>query len=76
MGKAPDHRAANAHTHADDTDPRLDQLLQRWEERYQQGESLSAEALCSTCPEYLPPDHLELTNLARQRQRSVGCGAV
>ena len=40
-----------AHTHTDDTDPRLDQLLHRWEELCQQGGSPSAEELCSTCPE-------------------------
>jgi serine/threonine-protein kinase len=40
-----------AYTRADETDPRLDQLLQRWEELCQQGEKPSAEELCSTCPE-------------------------
>ena len=40
-----------AHNHADDIDTRLDQLLQRWEELQQQGESRSPEELCSTCPE-------------------------
>jgi serine/threonine-protein kinase len=39
------------HTHADETDSRLDQLLQRWEELRAQGQSLSPEQLCSTCPE-------------------------
>jgi serine/threonine protein kinase len=37
--------------HTDDTEVRLDQLLQRWEELRQQGESPSAQELCSSCPE-------------------------
>jgi serine/threonine protein kinase len=32
-------------------DPRLDELLLRWEELREQGQSFSAEELCSTCPE-------------------------
>jgi eukaryotic-like serine/threonine-protein kinase len=39
------------HNHGDDIEPRLDQLLHRWEELQQQGESRSPEELCSTCPE-------------------------
>ncbi len=39
------------HTHGGETDPRVDQLLERWEELCRQGESLSAEELCATCPE-------------------------
>ncbi len=35
----------------DGEDPRLDELLLRWEELREQGQSLSAEELCSTCPE-------------------------
>ncbi len=35
----------------DGDDPRLDELLLRWEELHEQGQSLSAEKLCSTCPE-------------------------
>ena len=38
-------------THGDDIEPRLDQLLHRWEELQQQGESRSPEELCTTCPE-------------------------
>ena len=40
-----------AHNHGDDIDARLDQLLQRWEELKQQGESRSPEDLCGACPE-------------------------
>ena len=40
-----------AHTKGGETDPRVDQLLERWEELCRQGESLSAEELCATCPE-------------------------
>src|SRR5262245_31634071 len=40
-----------AYTRAKETDPRLDQLLQRWEELCQQGENPSAAELCATCPE-------------------------
>jgi eukaryotic-like serine/threonine-protein kinase len=36
---------------ADANDPRLDELLLRWEELHDQGQSLSADELCSTCPE-------------------------
>jgi hypothetical protein len=36
---------------ADADDPRLDELLLRWEELHEQGQSLSADELCSTCPE-------------------------
>ncbi len=32
-------------------DPRLAELLLRWEELHDQGQSLSVEELCSTCPE-------------------------
>jgi serine/threonine protein kinase len=38
-------------THSVDTDLRLDELLQRWEELHRQGESRSPEELCSDCPE-------------------------
>ncbi len=37
--------------HADQTEARLDELLERWEELQEQGESRSPEELCSTCPE-------------------------
>ena len=37
--------------HTDGDDPRLADLLLRWEELHEQGQSLSAEELCSTCPE-------------------------
>ncbi len=40
-----------ADNHDDDIDLRLDQLLERWEEFQQQGETCSPEELCSTCPE-------------------------
>jgi serine/threonine protein kinase len=35
----------------DGDDPRLNELLLRWEELREQGQSLSAEELCRTCPE-------------------------
>ena len=40
-------------TNTDDhaTDPRLDELLLRWEELHDLGQSLSADELCSACPE-------------------------
>ena len=37
--------------HAADADPRVDELLLRWEELHEQGQTLSAAELCSTCPE-------------------------
>ena len=40
-----------AHNQGDDIDLRLDQLLERWEEFQQHGETCSPEELCSTCPE-------------------------
>ncbi len=39
----------DANTNGDD--PRLNELLLRWEELREQGQSLSAEELCCTCPE-------------------------
>jgi hypothetical protein len=35
----------------DGDDPRLAELLTRWEELIEQGRSISAEECCSTCPE-------------------------
>jgi serine/threonine-protein kinase len=40
-----------AQTHTEGDDPRLVELLLRWEELHDQGQSLSAEELCATCPE-------------------------
>ena len=37
--------------HAADADPRVDELLLRWEELHELGQSVSAGELCSTCPE-------------------------
>jgi serine/threonine-protein kinase len=44
-----------APNYVDDTDPRLDQLVQRWEELRQRGESRTPEELCSTCPQLAAP---------------------
>jgi hypothetical protein len=37
--------------HTDGDDPRLAELLLRWEELHEQGQSVSPDELCSTCPE-------------------------
>jgi serine/threonine-protein kinase len=39
---------------ADGADPRLDELLLRWEELHEQGRTLTPDELCSTCPELAP----------------------
>jgi serine/threonine protein kinase len=38
-------------TNTDGDDPRLEELLLRWEELYEQGQSVNPLELCSTCPE-------------------------
>ncbi len=37
--------------HTEGDDPRLAELLLRWEELQEEGQSLTADELCSTCPE-------------------------
>jgi serine/threonine protein kinase/tetratricopeptide (TPR) repeat protein len=41
-------------TQPDGADPRLDELLLRWEELHEQGRTLTPDELCSTCPELAP----------------------
>ncbi len=46
-------------------DTRLDDLLVRWEERYQEGEVLSPEELCRDCPELLEEVRRQIEKLQR-----------
>ena len=47
--------------HGMDEDPRLADMLDRWEEAQERGEHLSAEELCADCPELL--DELTATKV-------------
>jgi tRNA A-37 threonylcarbamoyl transferase component Bud32 len=53
-------------------DVRLAQLLSAWEERAARGQEVSAEALCSQCPELLPQLKCELA--ARRSARATRQG--
>jgi serine/threonine protein kinase len=67
-----------------ETDPRLSELLLRWQELQQQGQSITAAELCASCPELAAElqrrietvDHWEQLLGTRDKEEAPGPGPV
>ena len=51
-------------------DTKIDELLDRWEELREQGESISPEELCRDCPELVEAGWTKLAQLNKIRETS------